>query len=117
MRIQVETWMERAESDAVKHAGEALKATLDDIEANLIQVKAKSAKDRLKFPVKLNAKLNGLMGAVASAEGRPNEQSYAVYEDLAGWADAQLDRLESVKSEELVVFNTLIAELNLVAVG
>ena len=117
MRAQADRWIERTNDDAVKVTGEALKEQLDDIEGNLIQVRAKSAKDRLKFPVKLNAKLSGLMGAVASAEGRPNEQSYAVFTDLSARADAQLSRLEAVKDEELTAFNEAVEGAGLNAVS
>jgi hypothetical protein len=117
IREQAERWIERAENDAIKQSGESLKSKLDDIEGNLIQVKAKSAKDRLKFPVKLNAKLNGLMGAVASAEGRPNEQSYAVFDDLSSRADEQIKRFEAVKSEELKAFSEAVERAGMTVVG
>jgi photosystem II stability/assembly factor-like uncharacterized protein len=117
MRAQIDTWIDRADSDPVKQSGESLKAKLDDIESNLIQVKAKSAKDRLKFPVKLNSKLSGLMSAVASAEGRPNEQSHAVFAGLSARADEHLARFEAVKSDELVAFNRAVEESSVAAVG
>ena len=116
IREQTERWMARTEGDPVMTAGRALIAKLDDIEGNLIQVRAKSAKDRLKFPVKLNSKLSGLMGAVASADGRPNEQSYAVFDDLSARADEQLNRLGAAKSEELAAFNTAVEGAGLAAV-
>lgn len=117
IREQVDRWIGRTDHDGIKQAGEALKSKLDDIEGNLIQVHAKSAKDRLKFPVKLNAKLAGLMGAVASTEGRPNEQSYALFDDLLSRADEQLSRLESLKSEELAAFNDAVDRAETDAVG
>ncbi len=117
MRSQAERWIDRSDDESVKLAGKSFVEKLDDIEANLIQVRAKSAKDRLKFPVKLNAKLSGLMGAVASADGRPNEQSYAVFDDLSARADEQLGRLASVKSRELAAFNEAVEGAGLAAVG
>jgi hypothetical protein len=117
MRAQAERWLERSDSDAVKQAGKALTEKLDDIEGNLVQVRAKSAKDRLKFAVKLNYKLSTLMGVVASADGRPNAQSHALFEDLVARADEQLARLESVKSGELVAFNEAVEGAGLAVVG
>ncbi len=117
IRAQAERWIERSDSDAVQQAGAALTEKLDDIEGNLVQVQAKSAKDRLKFPVKLNYKLSSLMGVVGSADGRPNAQSYALFDDLSGRADEQLSRLEGVKSNELAAFNAAVGSAGLDAVG
>ncbi|MEZ4572620.1 MAG: hypothetical protein R2849_20355 [Thermomicrobiales bacterium] len=117
MRSQAERWISRTDTEAVQQAGEALIGKLDDIERNLVQVRARSAKDRLKFPVKLNYKLSSLMGVVGSAEGRPNEQSYALFDDLSDRADEQLSRLEVVKSNELAAFNRAVREARFHAIG
>ena len=117
IRSQVVRWIERSDDDNVTEAGKALSEKLDDIEGELVQVQAKSAKDRLKFPVMLNYKLSSLMGVVASAQGKPNAQSYALFDDLTDRVDVQLSRLESLKAEELSAFNAAVERAGLAAVG
>src|SRR5690606_27973656 len=113
IRKQIDSWLERVETEDVQQAGTALKEQLDEIEGSLIQIKAKGPKDRLKFPVKENAKLASLMNAVASAEGRPNQQSYALFDEIASRVDQQLERFQSLKEEQVTAFNQKVDEASL----
>jgi hypothetical protein len=82
-----------------------------------VQTRAKGPKDRLKFPVMLNSKLAGLAGVVASAEGRPNRQSYELYEELAGRVDAALNELDALLEKDLAALNAKISEAKVTPVS
>jgi hypothetical protein len=66
-----------------------------------MQTKAESYQDVLNYPIKLNNKLASLANTVGSGDGRPTEQQYAVYEDLAQRVDAQFEKIEPILKGEL----------------
>ena len=109
-RTQVAEWAKRAEDSAAQEAvsasADALKQQFTDIESELIQTEYRGARDRLTLPVKLNAKLLGLVPVVAAADFRPPQQTY---EEL----DAQFQALQSVIDNELSEFENLLAELQI----
>ena len=119
-RSQVSEWAKRAEGsaaqDAVSGAADALNAKLDEIEGALIQTEYKGARDRLHLPIKLNAKLAGLMPVVSSGDYRPPQQAYAVLEHFSELLDTQFAALQSVLDEDLDEFQNLLAELEIPAI-
>jgi hypothetical protein len=60
--------------------------------------------------------LASLAGVVSSADAAPTEQSYAVYEDIAGKIDVQLAALKECLDQDLPAFNQLVREKNVPAV-
>ena len=72
--------------------------------------------DTLNYPVKLNAKLAFLAGAVDSGDGPPTQGARLVFGDLAARADAQRAALDDVMYEDVIAFNTLIASYHLPAI-
>jgi photosystem II stability/assembly factor-like uncharacterized protein len=119
LRRQAEDWSSRTKSktDAVYSAAQAVVERIKPIEAELIQVKAKSRGDTLNFPVKLNGKLAALQGSIASADGAPTASSRAVYEDLSARVQTQLDQLSEVLATEVAFLNQSITNAQLPAVG
>ena len=119
-RSQVSDWAKRAEGtaaqDAVSDAAKALNAKLDDIESALIQTEYKGARDRLHMPIKLNAKLAGLMPVVSVGDYRPPQQAYDVFTHFEGLLGEQFDALQSVLDEDLDEFQNLLAELEIPAI-
>jgi len=85
-----------------------MKEALSEIENALVQTKAEAFQDVLNFKIKLNNKLAALASTVATGYGRPTQQQYAVYEDLAAQVDVQLERLQSVLDGE---YETIIQEV------
>ena len=71
---------------------------LTAVEEELIQTKIKSGQDALNFPIKLNNKLASLGASVGSSDDAPTAQAYVVYNDLSARIDAQLAKLEKIKS-------------------
>src|SRR5262249_48331750 len=94
----------------------ALNKNLTTIEEALYQTKNQSSQDPLNFPIRLNNKLAALGGVVGSAESAPTAQSYAVYEDLVGQIDAELQKLNKIMKTDVPAFNQLVKEQNVPAV-
>ncbi len=119
-RSQVSEWAKRAEGtgaqEAVSSAASELNAKLDEIEGTLIQTEYKGARDRLHLPIRLNAKLAGLMPVVTSGDYRPPEQAYAVLDHFSELLDTQFAALQNVLDEDLDEFQNLLAELEIPAI-
>ena len=119
-RSQVSEWAKRAEGtgaqEAVSNAASDLNAKLDEIEGALIQTEYKGARDRLHLPIRLNAKLAGLMPVVTSGDYRPPEQAYAVLDHFSELLDTQFAALQGVLDEDLDEFQNLLAELEIPAI-
>ena len=86
---------------------------LTAVEEELIQTKIKSGQDALNFPIKLNNKLASLGASVGSSDDAPTAQAYVVYNDLTARIDAQLAKLEKIKSADIAEFNKQFAAKNL----
>ena len=119
-RSQVSEWAKRAEGtgaqEAVSNAAGALNAKLDEIEGMLIQTEYKGARDRLHLPIRLNAKLAGLMPVVTSGDYRPPQQAYAVLDHFSELLDTQFAALQNVLDEDIDEFQNLLAELEIPAI-
>ncbi len=100
----------------IAESGNHLVERLEEIEDELIQSKSKSAQDPLNYPIKLDNKLAALASVVASADARPTEQSYQVFEELSSRADAQLGLLDSVFKRDLQELNKRIDKADIPAV-
>jgi hypothetical protein len=90
---------------------------LNPIEAELLQVKAKTRGDALKFPVRLNGKLAALMGSLASADAPPTASSKLVMHELDQRVQAQLDQLSETLATEVAFLNQAIGNAGLAPVG
>jgi hypothetical protein len=53
---------------------------------------------------------------VARSETPPNDQSYAVYEELAAQIDVQLQKLAQMMKTDLPAFNQLVRDVNIPAI-
>ncbi len=120
VRKQVDDYAKRIKdqpnSQPIVDAAKSLNAKLTAIEEELYQTKNQSNQDPLNYPIKLNNKLAALTGVVASADAAPTDQSYAVYEDLTGRINAQLEKLKQVMATDVPAFNKLVRERDVPAV-
>lgn len=103
-------------AETVVKAGAAITNKLRQVEDVLIQSKSKSGQDPLNYPILLDNKIAALAGVVASADARPTDQCYELFEELSAQADAQLDKLRDTLEEDVSAFNALIAESGIPAV-
>ena len=117
IRTQVDEWTGRTNAQAVADASKDLNEKLAAIEGELAQTKASAQIDRLKYPAKLNGKLNGLISWVTSSDEKPTQQSREVFGLLSDQVNVQLDALKTVLDEDVAKFNTLVAEMEVAALN
>jgi hypothetical protein len=115
VREQVEEWAKRAvdhpSEEAISTSAAALNDKLTAIEEDLIQTNFRGARDRLNQPVKLNAKLAGLVDVVSSADYAPPTQTQEVYVDFASKIDPYIQQLDEVIDKDVSEFDNLVHEL------
>ncbi len=120
LRKQIDDYATRAtgqpNSQPIVDASKSLKAKLTSIEEELYQTKNQSNQDPLNYPIRLNNKLAALAGVVGSADAAPTDQSYAVYEDLTGRINQQLEKLKQVMASDVPAFNKLARDKDVPAV-
>jgi hypothetical protein len=93
----------KKQKSAFDKAVKPLRATLQDVSDSLYQSKSHASEDPLNYPIRLNNRIGALMGVVSSAEGRPTQQSYEVYDLLSKLIDIQLGRMrEAMKGVDKV---------------
>ncbi|MBV9896533.1 MAG: glycosyl hydrolase [Chloroflexi bacterium] len=121
VRRQAEDWLTRSRGksdlDAVNKAAQAVVDRVKPIEAELIQVNARTRGDTLNFPVRLNGKLAALKGTIASADSAPTAGARSVFDDLSGRVQTQLDQLSEVLATEVAFLNQSIQNANVPVVG
>jgi len=110
IKDQIDDRLEGRDAEGLRQQGNELRAVLSAVESEIYQVKNRSNQDPLNFPIKLNNKLAALMGVVESAESRPTDQSYEVYDYLSELLQAELDRLHQILQDDLATFNTSLQE-------
>jgi photosystem II stability/assembly factor-like uncharacterized protein len=120
IRSQLDDLLKRAQGqanfNAINEAARRMRTNLTNIEETLYQTKNRSSQDPLNYPIKLNNKLAALGGVVASADGAPTAQSYAVYDELVAQIDAQLKQFNAIIRNDLPAFNQLVREQNIPAI-
>jgi len=100
----------------IEEAGKSLKTKLKEVEDVLIQSESKSGQDPLNYPILLDNKIAALIGVVSSADAKPTDQSYTVFEELSAKADEQIEKFKAVLETDLPVFNELVRKANIPAV-
>jgi hypothetical protein len=120
IRAQTEDLVKRLEKHdakkAVSDSAKSLNDRLASIEEEIIQVKIKAGQDALNYPIKLNNKIAGLTGVVASADARPTKQSRDVFDELSAKLEEQLVRFRKIRDTDLPAFNAMVRSLEVPAV-
>src|SRR5206468_1067478 len=91
----------------------SLEQALSQVEDSLYQTRNRSGQDPLNYPIRLNNKIGALMGVVGSADGRPTQQSYAVFTDLSRQLDRELATLKQTLSAGLPRVNSMLRDAGL----
>ncbi|MCJ7582382.1 MAG: glycosyl hydrolase, partial [Candidatus Aminicenantes bacterium] len=94
----------------------AMKKKLKEIEDILIQSQSKSGQDPLNYPILLDNKIAALAGIVASADARPTDQSYILFDELSALADVQIEKLESLLTKDISALNQKVIDAGIPAV-
>ena len=99
-----------ASTKKLKMLSDSISKQLTSIEEALYQTKSKSSQDMLNYPIRLNDKLAGLYGVVASGNQLPSKQSREVYAELTERTDAELSKLKGIMKDGLGAINKIIHE-------
>ena len=120
IRSQIDAAVKRVEgesyAEAISEKAKEIENVLGDVEKAIYQTKNQSRQDPLNFPIRLNNKIAALTGVVSSADAKPTEQAYAVFEDLSGQLQVQLDRLAEIIETDIPAFNAVVGEYSVPAV-
>ena len=73
--------------------------SLASVEQEVYQVKNQSGQDPLNYPIKLNNKIAALMGVIESADHRPTQQTYEVFEELSKALNAELQKKDATPED------------------
>ena len=82
-------------------------------EQSLVFSDYRGARDRLNFPVVLNAKLAGLIPVIDSADFKPTDQSIGVFNEIGDEVDQQLDKLKAMQESGLADFEDMVDKSNI----
>jgi hypothetical protein len=92
----------------IQALADALMKPLTMVEEEVYQVRNRSNQDPLNYPIKLNNKIAALMGVIESADHRPTDQTYQVFDELSKELDAQLTKMNEVLKAELPRLNAAL---------
>jgi hypothetical protein len=112
IKDQLEKRAASIEKGGLASAAEALKAKLSQVEEEIYQVRNRSPRDTLNYPIKLNNQLAVLETWVETGDSRPTDQDYAVFEELSAHLAEIVTRLDQVLTADLKSLNdALLARL------
>ena len=121
VRSQLDQVMAKLDSANVSNArdirshADSLRRRMASIEEQVYQVKNRSGQDPLNYPIRLNNRLAALARVVASADARPTDQSYEVFDALTAELNVQMDRLRVLLQTDIPAFNAQVRAANLPA--
>lgn len=102
--------------DQIAEPASDLIKKLNSVEEVLIQSKSKSGQDPLNYPIMLDNKLAALTYVVSSADARPTDQSYEVFNYLKKQVDEQIGHLEEIIRTDVATFNEIVESFGIPAV-
>ena len=117
---QIDAWQKRGKGEEriaqAAASAEAVRKTLRDVEQALFKTEPDTDL-HYTATLKLSGRLAALKFAVDFSDYAPTTQATAVYEELAGKVDAQLDRLRQTLQDDLSRLNQQIHDAKLPAIA
>jgi hypothetical protein len=113
IREQLKQRAQAANDTSLTQRSSQIASKLDEVEQDLYQVRNRSPRDTLNYPIKLNNQLAVLQHEVDTGENRPTDQDYVVLKELTERLDEVLQRLDNVVSSDLGSFNQSLATKNI----
>jgi photosystem II stability/assembly factor-like uncharacterized protein/outer membrane murein-binding lipoprotein Lpp len=101
----------------VDSAASSLRGRLEAIRSQLADVHSEADQITLHYPVRPYNQLLNVNRMAQSFERGPTEQAEAIFQELGGKVDAQIQRLRLLEAGDLSQFNLMLKELNVPAVG
>ncbi len=120
LRGQLDGWAKRTkESDeTISKAADELKEQVLEIEKTLLVPDLRAGwGDNNNTGMRLRAQLSGLTGAVSLGDYPPTDAAEAVYTELTGKIDEQINAFNKLVSKDVAAFNKQAATAKLGAVG
>jgi len=90
---------------------------LSAVELELYQVRNRSPRDTLNYPIKLNNQFAVLLADIEMGDSRPTDQMYTVFRDLSASLAALAGRLESIGKDNLAQLNDVLRSAGLGPIG
>ena len=90
---------------------------MSPLEAELIQLKARSSQDMCNWPTMLNSKIAWLSNVVDSADAAPTRQARELFEELKARTDAQFAPWQEALARDVPALNALMQKEGIPAVG
>jgi hypothetical protein len=109
IREQLKQRAQAAGDASLTRRSAQIASKLDEVEQDLYQVRNRSPRDTLNYPIKLNNQLAVLQHEVDTGNNRPTDQDYAVLKELSARLDEILARLHNVLAGDLGAFNQGLA--------
>lgn len=100
---------------AILAAAEAIDKKMAAVEAELIEVKARSSQDMCNYPTKLNGKIAWLSDVVDSADRLPTRQAYEYTEEMRTRVNSQVGAWKEVLARDVAALNDRIRQENIPA--
>lgn len=101
----------------INELAKSINEQMKKIEETLYQTKNKSGQDPLNYPVRLNNKLAALASEADGSDYKPTEQVKAVFREVNGKIDEQLNSLNKIFTEQIPKFNELVRRKSINAVS
>jgi photosystem II stability/assembly factor-like uncharacterized protein len=117
LKQQIDDRIGQTSDRGIAQSGRRLLQSLSDIEAEIYQVRITSPSGALQYGIKLTNKLAFLKRIVTSADARPTQQSYEVFNQLSAQLDDLLAQLDAVLEDELSQLNRRLQDRGLPTVG
>lgn len=109
VRAQLNALTKRLQGDAkqkgLSDAAADILKKMAPVEAELIEVNARSSQDMCNYPTKLNSKIAYLADVADSADTPPTKQALEFYAELRGRADTQIKLWREVLARDLAGLN------------
>lgn len=112
VRSQVEARATQAGEPRITADARRLAASLTAIEEALYQVRNRSPRDALNYPVKLNNKLAALQRSLETGDMRPTSGSQQVFQELSTELDAELTKLDQLLQVDVPALNRRLGARN-----
>jgi hypothetical protein len=117
LRKQLEIPALAGSAKPVLDAMDAIEKKMAPVEAELIEVRAKSSQDMCNYPTKLSSKVAWLDNVADSADFPPTRQSIELYGEFRKWADNEIAAWRSIKEKDIAALNELVKKQKLPAIG
>jgi photosystem II stability/assembly factor-like uncharacterized protein len=97
-------------------AAEAMERKMAPVEAELIEVLAKSSQDMCNYPTRLSSKIGWLDNVVDSADTAPTRQSVELYKEFRARADRELAKWQQILAQDVAALNRRVEQEKVPAV-